>query len=226
MKKSIILSALTGLAIGASVVWAQTVVSSANILGYVTVDIPRGGMVMLRNDFISSGTTTSEIFGDTLPVGTQVSVWNPSKTPPGYDLDVYQSIRGTRSWSQNLSLARGKGFWVKIPSTAAEPSYSVTFLGEVPSEANAVMPVAEGLNMVAYAFPVNVLWTNTTLAKNAAVGDEVSVWDPVAKAYAISQLQSIRGKISWSKPNLSIPIGRSVWYKTTKPREWTEPKPY
>lgn len=80
--------------------------------------------------------------------------------------------------------------------------------------------------MVAYAFPVDVAWTNTTLAKSAAVGDEVSIWDPVAKVYVRSQLQSIRGKLSWSRPDLTIPIGRSIWYKTTKPRDWTEPKPY
>ncbi|MBP7274792.1 MAG: hypothetical protein KBA51_01155 [Kiritimatiellae bacterium] len=241
MKKTMMVSVFAGVALGAVVAIAQQAVYSSNVVGFVTVDVPRGGMIMLRNDFVNpdgGDISPSTLFGDTLPVGTKIQKWETDGTP-GYSFSTYSIAFGPpplflaeTNWTPDtVSLERGGGFWVQIPTNAPDASYTVTVSGEVPDEAEATVPVAEGLNMLAYMFPAEVLWTNTTLAKKAKVGDRVYLWD--GSQYNISTYAVTFGPppafapaTNWSLPGMKIPVGRSVWYNATEADTWTEASPY
>ena len=241
MKKVMVMSVLAGVAMGAAVAIAQQAVYSANVVGFVTVDVPRGGRVMLRNDFVNpegGDVTPSKLFGSTLPVDTTILKWETDGTP-GYAISSYKVNIGppptftpTTNWTPDtVSLARGGGFWVQIPETAPAASYTVTVSGEVPAEAEASQPVAEGMNMLAYMFPADIDWTNTTLAAKAAVGDTAYLWD--GTQYAINEYKVTIGPpptftptTNWSIPSMRIPVGRSVWYKAAAADTWTETSPY
>ena len=242
MRKTVALSLLAGVSLGAAAVWAQTSVYSANVVGFVTVDIPRGGMVMLRNDFVnqsgSSNVTPSTLFGTNLPVNTAVYKWTTSGVP-GYQISTYKRIVGppptfkaTTNWTPDtITLERGGGFWLQIPTNAPNASYSISISGEVPTDSQATVPVAEGLNMLAYMFPTEILWTNTTLAAKAKAGDAVYLWG--GASYSVNTLQAKTGPpptflktTNWSIPTMKIPVGRSVWYMSARTNTWTEARPY
>ena len=196
---------------------------------------------MLRNDFVNpegGDVAPSKLFGNILPVGTRILKWKTDGTP-GYEISTYAIEFGppptftpSTNWTPDtMSLERGGGFWVQIPETAPEASYAVTVSGEVPAEAEASQPVAEGLNMLAYMFPAEIMWTNTTLAAKAAVGDIVYLWD--GSKYDISTYSIEFGPpptftptTNWSIPSMRIPVGRSVWYKAAAADTWTETSPY
>lgn len=244
MKKTMMVSVFAGVALGAVVAIAQQAVYSSNVVGFVTVDVPRGGMIMLRNDFVSpdgGDVSPSKLFGDTLPVGAEVLKWVTTGETPGYAISTYEVTKGPpplfpiigTNWTPDtVSLERGGGFWVRIPESAPNASYTVTVSGEVPDEAESTVPVAEGLNMLAYMFPAEVLWTNTTLAAKAEVGDEVYLWD--GTQYTISTFEVLKGppplftpiSTNWSLPDMKIPVGRSVWYRAAEADTWTEESPY
>ncbi|MBP7274794.1 MAG: hypothetical protein KBA51_01165 [Kiritimatiellae bacterium] len=237
-------AACAGLMVSAAVSFAQTRVASKNVVGYVSLTVDRGTMVMLRNDFLrkdGEASTPQSLFGANLPVGTEVLVWD--STLSGYSRSVYSISYGPppafapiTNWSHVLQLNRGTGFWLVIPKDAEHETYSVVLAGSVPDEEDHTTPIAENLNMAAYAFPVEVLWTNTTLAKSASIGDKAYLWTKSQAGtwgYQINTYETTYGPpptftptTGWNNKSMLIPVGRAVWYQSATAKTWTEERPY
>ena len=241
--RNMAISLVAGLIAGTLVAVAQTQVSSNNIVGYFKLTLDRGKLILLRNVFDSgsaNAVTPESIFGSSLPVGTEVYAWNNQTA--AYLISKYTIKPGppptfkpaTTNWSISLDISRGKGFWLKIPTNAPQSTYTIYVMGQVPTNATETIQIAQGLNMAAYAFPSDILWTNTTLAKNAQIGDEMYLWNPTNQSYTITKYTVKPGPpptfkpatTNWSIQTLSIPMGHSVWYKSGAAKEWSEPRPY
>jgi len=217
----------TGLAIlilivAASLSYAQTnQVLSRNAVGYTKITCPKGGLVLVRMDFESmdgGDLHAEDVFGDQLPMGSIIYSYDTSI--PGYVSDS----RTFAGWSTNIVFERGMGFWIKVPDTAASNEYQVYMMGEVPDRFTAptsTTDIANGVTLVGYMYPNDIYWTNTTLAKNAAMGDKIYYWD--GSNYVVDSL----GFVGWSDPNLVITPHMGFWFKTAQPAtNWVETKPY
>ena len=219
--KRLVLAVIVAAAALALFCYAQTnQVLSRNAVGYVKVTCPRGGLVLVRMDFESldgSDLHAEDVFGDQLPLGTSIYAYDPSI--PGYVSDS----RNPFGWSTNIVFGRGMGFWIKVPGTAASNEYEVYMLGEVPDRFSAptsTTDIASGLTLVGYMYPSEIYWTNTTLAKNAALGDTLYYWD--GSNYVANSLNPF----GWGDPNLVITPGMAFWFKTGSATNWVESKPY
>ena len=217
----------TGLAIlilivAASLSYAQTnQVLSRNAVGYTKITCPKGGLVLVRMDFESmdgSDLHAEDVFGDQLPMGSSIYEYDPSI--PGYVIDNY----GFVGWSTNIIFTRGMGFWIKVPDTAVSNEYQVYMMGEVPDRFTAptsTTDIANGLTLVGYMYPNDIYWTNTSLAKNAAMGDTMYYWS--GSNYVANSL----GFAGWGDPNLVITPSMAFWFETGQPAtNWIETKPY
>ncbi|MFC1468057.1 hypothetical protein ACFLQY_05170 [Verrucomicrobiota bacterium] len=234
MKKIIVALAL--LAAGSS--FSQEVVSSANIVGFSRVSIPRGSRTIVGVPFNNGlSQSPSELFGGQLPPGSKLYV-KPKGEP--YAIEEYSVSAGappmfieTTNWLPNAaSIGAGVGVWVEVPADASQEAYDVTFSGDVAGQADLVA-VSEGINLLSYPYPVRVAWTNTALAQGATVGDKLYAWN--GTGYEVNEYTVNAGPpptftaiTNWSNPDLILDISKGFWY-TTENQSITsveEPLPY
>jgi len=205
--------ALVGVAYGQS-----TQVLSRNAVGYVRVAAAKGTLSLIAHNFVSidgSTVTTTNLLADQAPANSVVYGWN--RANQAYFSENY--IGGFGWFPGTNVLERGNGFWLKIPSGAASNSYDIYLMGEVPSETN-LDNIVDGITLSGYPYPVSTLWTNTDLAKSAAVGDKLYYWDGSYKT-----INYIDG-FGWFPSDVVIEPGMGFWYLTTNASLWQETKPY
>jgi hypothetical protein len=143
----------------------------------------------------------------------------------------------TTNWSPGTNtLVVGEGFWLKIPAAAPQPSYTASLMGEVPGALTIpsnTVALPPGLSLVGYSYPVDVLWTSTTAAAQAKLGDKVYVW--TGSGYSINELVEQIGPppdfpvtTNWNVPGMTINAGQGMWYKNTGAQTnlWLQTKPY
>ena len=170
--------------------------------------------------------TPMEIFGTMIPTG---SICHMSDGGTGWVEEVVTGDFQPTGWSPNTNeLWRGKGFFLRIKTTASV----VRFSGEVP-DANSAPTTAINLstnwNYLGYPYPVEIRWTNTVLAKNAAYGDRMYVWSHNDQMY--KEEVYVGDPLCYWHPGTSvIHIGMGFYFKpknvTSNPSPWIEPKPY
>lgn len=196
-------------------------VLSRNAVGYQHVTLTRGQLALIRHDFerLDTSLAVSNVFGS-LPVGTRVYLWREDQLG-------YISIgRGPVGWGSPGSneLMRGRGVWVQVPSTAVSNEYQLFLMGEVPDRFTApttTVPILPGVKLVGYSYPVDIMWTNTTIARNAPVGSRIHTWS--GSGYVTYG----RGPVGWgAATNLVITPGQGFWVQWASGTNWTEPKPY
>jgi hypothetical protein len=240
MKK--ILAAILAVGMIAGVASAESNVLSRNAVGYVKTTVQPGDFAMLHNTLLpldAEPATPSKVFGDSLPVGSQIFLWNSvSQT---YQISSYEETVGppptfvtSTNWSLDTAeLSPGVAFWVALPDDAPAADYDITIMGEVPSDASLSVDVVAGFNMVAYPFPVSVAWTNTILSQNAEIGDQVFLWNVDSKGYQVAAYEEVTGppptftvSSNWVPSTLVIEPGAGIWYQTSSGKTWSETKPY
>ena len=235
---------LVGMSLVAGAVMAAEPVTSVNVVGYQKYSAATGSLSLVRCDFLPVGSgvmNVSNVLGNTLPVGTQLYFWNGS----GCQIDTYSSADSgppfftlSTNWSVGTNeLKPGSAFWVRLPASAPQSAYDFVIAGEVPGNArqpsNSV-PVAPGLNMIGYSYPVDTVWTNTSLSKQAVVGDRLYVWN--GSGYGVHNYQvSDSGppfftlSTNWSDLNLVLKTGEGFWYSREASASgiiWNESAPY
>jgi len=217
MKKALV--ALIAIVMVASLSFAQDEVKSVNVVGFNKVTIEAGELALVTPPFESFGNATLEdLVGDQLPIGSSAFIWdraNQTYIPAG---------RTKAGWALTNVIYRGDGFWLQNGGTTAS---EVALMGEVPAEYNnsATTTVAQisGINAVGYAYPTDVVWTNTSLAQLSVTGDSLFIWDEVGQVY----LPFGKTKGGWDTPlGFTIPAGRAFWIKTSTTIDWTEVAPY
>jgi hypothetical protein len=99
-------------------------------------------------------------------------------------------------------------------------------MGEVPDAITAPTTTINdvtGVNLVGYPYPADIKWTNTQLAKNGVVNDQLFTWNITNQAYNIFT-RTVGG---WAGgTNVVIRPGEGFWFRTTRTQTWTEAKPY
>lgn len=221
--KKILSIGIAGALAGVIAVQAQTNVASQNAVGYIKHDIERGDFKLIQTPFFDidgSDVTVDEVFGDQLPIGSSVFIWDA-------DAQSYKSesllIVG---WTPGTNVfIPGQGFFVSVPSTAPETQYTAYVMGEVPDSSTlptATVSIANGFTMTGVPYPVDTIWTSTTLAASAPVGSSAFLWDSVSQSYK-SESKLIVG---WVPGTNVIKAGDAFFFRTASATNWTETKPY
>jgi len=227
-----------------AVAQAQDEVTSVNAVGYVKI-VATQGLTMVREDFITidgADATPSVVIGDQLPLGSKIYTYSGGTygVPEEYKeiTSGFPPVVSGTNWVPNTAtLDPGAGFWVSVPQAAAAASYDLVLMGEVPNNPTSTVPIAEGLNLVGYAFPADTKWVETDLAQKAALGDKIYIWDPAAQTYLPPQEYKeitagfppvVVGE-DWPDTNLVITVGQGLWYKRGAGEgtlDWVETRPY
>jgi hypothetical protein len=224
MKKFLAAAVVTGL-IGGSAFAATNVVSSANVVGYVKIQVPASSFTMIANPFINSSQadmTISEIFGTSMANGTEMYVFNNGYTAYTY-VEGMGWVDENFEAADNVVIARGQGFWIK--NVEASP-IEITLSGDVPGNGfqSSTNALPEGFKIASSSYPVDK--TLATLGMTPANGDEIYIYNNGYTAYTY-----VEG-MGWVDENFEaadaviISVGHGFWYKSAATSSWVEVKPY
>jgi hypothetical protein len=215
--------------LAALVAFAAEEVTSVNVVGYNKVAVPPGKLVMAHMPFLDMGDASVEnVVGSQLPANSALHLWDDSAN--AYVTTIRKTTRSGTAWTPNVDLPRGKAFWIEVPGAVG--TNAVILPGEVPESRNfaATSTVAIApYDMVGYAYPVDMPFTNTSLFKNSAADDALNVWDVNSQTYATYIKKATRSGTSWqpSVDSLVIKVGQSFWYQPKSGSvNWTEVAPY
>ncbi len=219
MKKMMLVAAACALVAAPSILSADTV-TSVNVVGYYSVTIPNNGLALVTPVLEGlDGATIADLVGEQLPVGSNAILWNR-------ETKSYVFGGRTRSgWSMTNVILRGDAFWLR-PAADTGP-HTVTFMGEVPAAYNmaqeTVVDNIQGTDAVGYAYPVDIIWTNTTLAQVVPTGSNLIIWDLDSQSYTFYG----KTRSGWSTPpSFEIKAGQGFWIRSTDPVDWEEEVPY
>lgn len=202
LKTALAAAALAGLLVAGA--------EASNVVGYVKISIP-GGLSLVAQPFVQVGgsaPTIGGVFGSALPDGSELFFYVPGTGYTGY---VY--VEGV-GWldsnfndANNVTLARGSGFWVK--NNSAQPA-TLVLHGEVPLADNPITFLT-GLQLFSYAFPTS-LDVQTLTGLTPADGDEI-----VAFVNGNYITYTYIDGLGWVDANMelasfSLAPGASYWY--------------
>lgn len=211
MKKMVAIL-ISGVAFSAAS-FAQTNVSSANVVGYNQITIPTNQIVLIATSFLNASNTIAGLFPD-LPAGSKISIWNPT-------LQKYNSFaKGRTSWGATdgtNTIPRGRGVFISLPAGVGTNLY---VSGDVPQDSTSTVYKVAGLALMSYPYPADVAFTNTALAQSASPGDKISFWNNGWVGYS-------RGRTSWTVPtNLQLRVGQGFFYQSATNAAVNEVQPY
>ena len=213
----------------AAAAWAQSDQPRWGAVGYVRIFGERGKLTLARFDFEDiygepGGTVVSNLFGEQLPGGSMIYLWNRSRA--AYDI-MSKPSRGGWGSGGATRVARGQGFWIRVPADAPSNAYPVYLVGALPDRYTApttVFPGVSNLNLLGYPYPVTMAWTNTDLAKKASSSSMLYLWDQANQIYAIYSRSPRSG---WdAAANVVLLPGQGFWFRDTGSIDWVESKPY
>jgi hypothetical protein len=174
-KALILTAALSAAAVANSL--AQ--VYSVNAVGYVNVTVNKG-YNLLANPLKNGDNKLDTIIpgSSNLPEGTLVLTWNAAGGAVGSpDASVPEFFPGDGWDPDGKALDPGQAFWLFIPPTAPEASYTITFVGEV-AEGSLSREVLGGNRWNALASQVPQAGKITTDLKfQAQEGDLAYIWN-------------------------------------------------
>jgi len=165
MKKSRIVFVVALAFAGVSCAASNTV---GNVLGYTRVTIPSNQYVLVSLDFNNASNTIDDLFGN-LPTGSAVYFWDTAA-------QNYNTVAKLRTGWENSGTNRvqiGAGAFIRLPTGVQT---NVLLSGNVPTAGTTTVYTAIGYSLVSYPYPVLMSFTNTTLAKTAATGDQIALW--------------------------------------------------
>jgi len=200
-----------------------------SVLGYVRVSGERGKLTLTRFDFedmygAPDGSTVADLIGEQVPPNSLVYLWNRSAA--NYTV-VSRLSRGGWSGGGTNRVARGEGFWIRVPADAPSNHYPVYLFGAVPDRYTAPTTTIAGLsgqNLLGYPYPVPMKWTNTDLAKKVGDSALIYLWDQTNQIYEIYSKSTRSG---WSAAgNVVMNPGQGFWLRDTNIVNWVEVKPY
>ena len=204
-------------------------VTGRNAVGFTKILGERDKLTLGRSDFedltSSGGVTVAGLFGDQLPESTLLYLWNRSSA-------TYNTLMKTRrgGWGMpgTTRVARGEGFWIRVPGTAVSNEYPVRLIGQIPDRMTAPSTVVQnitGVNMLGFPYPVQEKWTNTDIAKKTPGSSTLYLWDQSNQVYMVYS-KSARGSWGSMMSNVVLNPGQGFWLRNTDTFDWVESKPY
>lgn len=204
-------------ALGASLVYAaDTQVTSKNAVGYISKEFYRGSydLVQVPFDAMDASYSVTNIFADSLPLGSRVYYWIPEDQIWGMEVYSSNMILQKCVWAPGTNVfMSGEGLFVSIPEDAAFESYTTYFMGEVPSAATTEVVVVEGFSLIGFPYPVAATLTGTVFGAEAKNGDKVyywttnGIWGIETYSYNV-----ITQTTNWAPGTLKLEAGMSFFY--------------
>lgn len=199
---------------------------SVNLAGVMKVTLPSGTLTQATMPFqpLDDPLHVTNVIGAQLPQGAAIYVWDITS-------NSYRSANRMKSgWSPTtLTFRPGEGFWLDARSLTSTTSevFRVYLAGEVPSsetQSSAVITPITGLDLIGFAYPMSIPFTNTTLYDQGELGDRILVWRTESQDYVTNILTAS----GWVPPvtGLVLTLGMDFWYGTSNELSWTESKPY
>jgi hypothetical protein len=149
--KTLLLTAVLGVAgVAAPTAQAQSVYS-LNAVGYVNLSLG-AGFTIISNP-LNNTTNDIQTILTGMPNNTVVYGFNP--TTQAYLPSTFRTATG--KWTVDLVMNPGAGVFISLPSAA-----TVTFVGNVP-QGTLVNTIPPGFSIQAYPIPVSTAITNTAL---------------------------------------------------------------
>jgi len=211
MKKMVAIL-ISGVAFSAAS-FAQTNVSSANVVGYNQITIPTNQIVLVATSFLNTSNTIEGLFGN-LPPGSKISIWNPTQQK----YNSFVCLRDGWDTAGTNTIPRGRGVFVSLPAGVGTNIY---VSGDVPQDSTSTVYKVAGLALMSYPYPADVAFTNTALAQNALPGDKISFWNNGWVGYS-------RDRDGWSNipTNLQLRVGQGFFYQSATNAAVNEVQPY
>ncbi len=140
--------------------------------------------------------------------GTEVMAWD------GVGYVASSFFLGT--WSGNIELRRGSGFWIKSPV-----DMDLFMLGQVPDEAETEMNLSQGLQLVSAPYPATIdLNDDDVLLSVPFNGDQIFF---IGDGPGYTSNAYFMG--TWSGAGVLEP-GKGYWYNSVDDQEMLIGKPY
>ena len=189
-------------------------VSSANINGSARIELPENDFALVSCSFINKSNTIDNLFSD-LPEGTMLSLWD-------VESQTYENYYKTDRWlpSGTNRVEAGDGIFVRLPPDA--PASNLVMSGDVPLEETITVFSPAGFVLMSYPYPHKVPFPETELAKKAAIGDKISVWEDNGwSTYECSAAGRWDGA-----ENVKLKIGQAFFYKSSVDSYPVEARPF
>jgi hypothetical protein len=199
--KTLLLTAVLGVAGAASTIAQAQSVYSQNTVGYVNLSLGTG-FTMIANPLNNTTNDLATILTN-VPNSTAIYLYNPSTL--GYTPSTFRSSTG--KWTADLVLNPGAGAFINLPSAA-----TVTFVGNVPT-GTLKNTIAVGFSIQSYPIPVSVAVTNSIVSlPTPNNGDSIYAFGNTAQAYTPYSYNTARG--GWNKIYTPA-VGESFFYLST-----------
>ncbi len=244
MKNRTLIAMVAGVGLIAAAAISQSSVYSANAVGFVKVDFPKGQWTMCAvplNSMTGASTATlGEILGtNSLPVGTKAYYFDT--TTQGWLFETFEGVEDPDTgdvifkWSPGTTaFSVGQGLFVNVPADATSNTYTVFMTGEVPAGSTSTVYQVEGFTILGYPYPVNVNFSNTVFSTNATVGDECYIWTYASNPSGEWQKHTFEGvedpdtgdvTLKWS-PDVVLAPGSAVFYRAISSLSNNVVRPY
>lgn len=186
---------LCAAALAAGALTSMAQVYSANVVGYVNVPLPAGGLfTLLANPLDASmggtvpgGNDITNLFANASP-GDTIFRWIPTANGGAGDFDFATlPVYGGGVWSTHFILNPGEGI-LYLNANNSVATNVVTFVGQVnqgtitapgPDGGPAGVILGQGHgNVLGSLFPLGGNVTNSTIGIPPQAGDTILAWDP------------------------------------------------
>ena len=230
MKKTLWIAIAGALAASVIVASAQTEVLSGNAVGYIKRTVPAAGKLAAVAHPLNSMSASSLMFTNTsiateMPNLSWAYFWNPTTQKWLGSQKSGKGVWGVDAVAKEI--LPGEMFFLKTPAGQVT-DVAVTITGEVPDEPTLTRAVVGGNAIAALGnpYPVDVAFTNTDVAKNAANLSWAYFWNPDTQKWLGSQKS---GKGVWGVDAVAktVQAGEGFFLKDAGAASvWTNTKPY
>lgn len=207
MRTKTTLVAAAILAAGLASSMAQANVYSLNVVGYVNTSYAPG-FNAAANPLVGSpdNTLNSVLSGSGVPDNTIVFTWDTVLQDFSPVLPTY--VAGTGTWSVNVPVIQGQGFFVLAPS-----AFTHTWVGEV-KQTTTTTPIAPGFNGIASPAPLGGPLSTVLAEMSPNDNDLAFQWNTVTQDFGTISTY-IAGSSSWS-PVGNFQVGEGIFYLSTR----------
>jgi hypothetical protein len=143
--------------------------------------------------------------------------WNWVPSTGSYTEDLGAGAAWASGGTETLN--PGQAAWLYNPSNT---TYTVTFVGTVPSGTNSVTLLPNTFNLVSSILPTSgdIVTNGLMNFTNGVKKDQVWNWNPATASY----IEYLRGASTWSADPIQSNVGGGFWYLNSQSTNnyWTE----
>ncbi len=158
-----------------------------------------------------------------LPSGTLIYLWDP--IAQCYHSEHLASFPPPIKWTPGTNLIQpGDSFWLSVPSSAPQTTYTNYTIGRVPRETARTSPLVNGQNFKTFGYPVPRLITESGLSSVLSSGSIVYFYRN--GAWVSETWATFPPPAHWTPGTNVFYPGMGVNLRSRSATEWIQTKPY